>query len=369
MRRGGRGRVTNSLFHRLVVRWKGKCDGRKGIPGIDDKSASNFERQLLDRAGQHAQAIVGQFAREIQREEGSRENLIDQLRINTEKYLAEVSAYERKKRALGRDVTIHLSRGWYAFFVFLIVSGEFALNSQAFDVFQKAPWLTYVMALTVATGLPAVAHFIGIWIKQWPRPAWQTGLKVAVTASVTLACLVGLNIARREYLDALGIQIGEHGQILERAFLLINIFVFLSATVMSYFSHDEDQELENLHIRVAMLDKRLDELNRSIRAAGGQLDDLHQREHSELEEVKGIVLELIHMYRDRNLYARPEGKKPVCFDQEPNIPELKRADEMQKMLDESKVNEINERRRAALQFDSLAASATQGSISGVKAVK
>jgi hypothetical protein len=237
-------------------------------------------------------------------------------------------------------VTIHLPRGWYFFFLALIVLGEFALNSQAFDVFGKAPWLTWLMALTVAVGIPAVAHFMGIWTKQWPKPHWRTIAYIAICVVILAGCLLGINIARIKYLEAQNIHIVADEQILQKAFLYINFFIFLAATLMSHFAHDQDQELENLQKRVKRSARILERLDHAIHAFGGRIDAVFTEQSAKIGEAQAVIRELVHLYRAHNVRARREPRPPVVFAKDVEVAIPDKIVERQAPTDESKVEAI-----------------------------
>ncbi len=346
-RRAG-GVATNSFLHRLLVRRRGKRDGRAQVPAVDDKTPSPYEKQLLNRGSQHIAQAMKAYAVKIREIQAAREAAIERFRLLTDRFVEESRRYDARRTQLGRDVIVHhMSRNWYQLILILIGTGEFALNTQAFEIFQKPTILTWLMALAVAVGIPAVAHFCGIWIKQWPKPAWRTGVNLAVTIAGTIGCLVGINVARRAYLGLQGLSLGREEEALERAFLAINIFVFLSATVLSYFAHDQDQELEILHKRVSKLDRKLDAIDSAIHKLGGELDKLKASQAAELQEIQAIVRELVNIYRGENLLARGDGRKPKVFDADPTLSEPDISDDTDRATAKSDVDQIRKKRLVA----------------------
>jgi hypothetical protein len=249
---------------------------------------------------------------------------IELLRALLTAFEEEMKRYNRRRDELDRDVvTTYLGKGWYRVFLFIIGLGEFALNAQAFEVFQKPVLLTWLMAITLGVGIPLCAHFCGLWIRQWPTPAWATGLKLGATLVVAAACLVGINEARQFYLTSQQLNRGPQSTLLEHAFLAINIFVFVVATLLSHFAHDEDYQLENLHKRVSKLDRKLDAADTAIYDCSGKLEGLHKKTVAELEETRAIITELVLIYREANRLAR-NGQRPVVFKDDPklDIPDL-----------------------------------------------
>lgn len=315
------------------------------VPSNDDEKPSEYEKQLVNRGFQHMAQLVREYGLKIQEIEARREAAIERFRLLTDRFREESHRYDHRRVLLGRDViAAHITRRAYRLVLCLIGLGEFALNAQAFEVFQKPVILTWLMALAVAVGIPVVAHFCGIWVKQWPKPAWATGLKLAFTAAGTIGCLVGINAARRAYLGLEGIGLGQQDEILEKAFLAINIFVFLAAGVLSYFSHDKDQELEILHKRVSKLDRKLDRIDAEIHRLGGEADRLSISQQAELDEIRGIVRELVGMYRGENILARKTGQKPKSFDIEPVIPEPQFVSERRRATLISEIDQIRQQR-------------------------
>jgi hypothetical protein len=338
-------KVTNSFWHRLLVRRAGRKDGSKGIPSKDDSNPSFFEKQLIDRGKGHFQQAGEEFFPRIQEIEGKRENAILRLRDSTEKFIIEQKRYNFKKQLLGRDVAIFLSPHAYGFFIGLIVIGEFAMNSQAFDVFGKAPWLTYLMALTVAVGIPTVSHFIGIWLRTWPRPAWVTALQVTASVIITVGCLVGLNIARIKYLESQDIHLVKDETVLQQAFFYINLFIFLAATLMSYFAHDSDKELFDLRKKTRALDAEIGSANSLIEELGAQRDEYKVRYHFEIERIRAVIGELIDLYREHNRRARSDD--PTAFGTELPIPNPPAIPEDQMFTPADVVEKIRQKKIAA----------------------
>jgi uncharacterized small protein (DUF1192 family) len=266
--------------------------------------------------------VIGEYGPKLRETAGKREAAIERFRLLTDRFVEEMRRYDAKRSELHRDVIVSfLSRGWYRAIIMVIALGEFALNAQAFEVFQKPLLLTWLMAAAVGVGIPVVAHFCGIWVRQWPKPAWKTGLKLTVTLGGVVGCLIGINAARGAYLAMEGSRLGPQEQILQQAFLAINLFVFLAATVLSHFAHEEDQELDTLHKRVSRLDRKLDALDAEIHRLNAEGSRLEASQRAELEEIKAIVQELVSMYRGENVLARKDGRKPKAFEAEPVLEE------------------------------------------------
>lgn len=310
---------TNSFLHRFLIRRRGRRDGLAKIPRLDEQEPSEQERQLLVRGTQHTEQIAGRYSDAVERAKAELQRQIEQFQMLLTAFEEEMTRFNKRRQDLRRDVvTTYISQRWYRIFLITIALGEFALNTQAFEVFQKPLLLTWLMALTLAVGIPLSAHFCGLWIRQWPKPAWATGVKLAATLAVTAACLVGINRAREFYLVSEHLSSGPQSALLEHAFLAINFFVFAVATLLSHFAHDEDYQLENLHKRVSKLDRKLDVTDSGIYRWSGKLEGMCKKANAELEETRAIILELILLYREANRLAR-DGERPEAFKIAPTL--------------------------------------------------
>lgn len=344
-----RTRVINSWWQRKwVIPRRGKDDGRKKIPAADAEQPSEFEKKLASIGREFLNQISRSFREKIEMQEGRLNSTVETLRNLVEKYKMEYPVYNARKKLLGRDITIHLSRRWYIVFILLIVLGEFALNSQAFDVFGKAPWLTYLMALTVAVGIPVVAHFMGLLVRQWPKPTLKTVILLIVLAGLLILCLVGINTARLRYMEMWHPEEVAGTQMLQNAFLFINLFIFLCAALMAFFAHDSDSELQNLHERVVKLEAAMDATDRAIHNIASGIDRLWVSLKAETETSTELLVELIHIYRGENERNREDGVKPAFFDTNPRSQlEIAEYPDFQRAVPQDEIDSIRAERRAA----------------------
>jgi hypothetical protein len=347
-----------------LVRRQGRRDGRAGVPRADDTTPSEYEKQLLARGGQHLAQIMKIYGEKIAQIEEKREAAIERFRVLTDRYLEEMRRYDERRKQLNRDVMVHFISGRrYLLLMLVIALGEFALNAQAFEVFQKPIIATVLMAASVGIGLPWAAHACGIWLRQWKQPYWRNGLLLLLTVGAVVGALIGINETRRAYLAEAGLQFGALDQILEHAFLAINLFVFTAATVLSYMAHEEDQELDLLHKRVSKLDRKLDAVDREIHKLNGEAKRIKNQQLTELEEVKAIILELIRIYRGENILAREDRTKPKCFETDPVIQEPMVVIPGAKITPESEVDQLRQMRLRFRNGASIAPVAAAGDAS------
>jgi tetrahydromethanopterin S-methyltransferase subunit G len=314
--------ATNSFWHRLLVRRRGRRDGRAGIPALNDPEPSEYEKQLVSRGAQHMTQVVAAYAPKIRKLQAQLEAMIERLKDLTSRFTDVMGRYNRRRQELGRDVIVHfVSKRAYRIIMVCIALGEFALNAQAFEVFQKPLFMTILMAASVGIGIPWLAHLCGIWIKQWPKPTLRTAIKLAICVLGTVGGLLAINTARIAHLEQAGLASASEARALQGAFLGINLLVFLAATFLSYAAHEQDQELDNLYEKVKELGRKIKAVESEISNLEGHLKGLRDRQRTDLDLIKHITMELIHLYRTENHLARKDGAKPKSFETEPQIPE------------------------------------------------
>lgn len=346
-------RVLNSWWHRFQVARAGKRDGKARIPRADDTRSAEFEGQIVQQGHQ----ILSGF-QEVRAKKGARllaaqDDAIGRAKRVVGQFKAKYHEYDARKRALGRGVIVHLGWGKYLALMVAIAIGELALNFQAFQVFQKPLYLTLLMSLVVAVGLPTSAHFIGVFLKQWPSPAWRTAVYVTLSFAVGVVCLNGINIARAQYLVTPGELITGRDAVLQKAFFYINLFVFCMAILASYFAHDADQDFDNMRRAFFALDRQCGAARARLTAVVKDLNTIQQTHEAKVAGLAGIVRELAFLYRRHNRHQRDDD--PVAFKTDPNLPvdgdtplPIVTPDQIDELFkDWSQVDETPQRKQAA----------------------
>ncbi len=308
-----RARVLNSFWHRWSIKRKAKRHGRAGIPDANLEGTTLYEQALVAQAQQVVGQIDRHYTERIKRLQHALYDAFDRLTRHTGQFRDKFEEYHAKRKELGRGVVVHISQFWYRAFLMLIVVGELVFNFQAFQVFQKPLAMTFLMALGVAVSLPVTAHFLGIWLKQWPEPKWRTAIYVVLVAAAGFGAINGVNLARTEYLRLMDAQLAAHEDVLQHAFALLNLLMFTTAIVLSYFAHDADPEIERLRSEFRALDRVCHGSNRAINRIEGQLSELRAASETEFRLVEAILEELLQLYRSENQLFRPEHDLPVAF--------------------------------------------------------
>src|SRR2546426_873015 len=189
---------------RLWTLWNARLDRRRNLPAPDAKALSETERQI--------QTGVNQTIRDAEHQYAEKADPLEAKLAEVRKALGSIYEPEYEKlqeRAGRRDVRIHMGRTAHLILLGLLTVGEMAFNLVAFNVFQEPGFFTALMALAVGVAIPICAWAVGVWVRQWPPPWWETLLKIAVVTLVVVAVLVGINEVRLAYLAELAPQVPE----------------------------------------------------------------------------------------------------------------------------------------------------------------
>jgi hypothetical protein len=317
-------RTLNSWWHRFWVVRAARRDGKARVPRPDDRQPSEYERQLVQQGEQVLNRLRETRAKTGVKLVSVQDEAVERAKRVVGQFKAKYHEYDSRKRALGRGVIVQLAWNRYLLLMGGLGISELALNVSAFQVFEKPPLLTLVMAAVVGLGLPLCAHFLGTFLRQWPPPVWRTAAYVAVTVTVALLCLNGVTIARSQYL--LGDrEFTPRDDILQQAFFYINLFVLLTATIASYFSHEEDPDFDNMRRAFFSLDAQCRSARAKLTSIVKELETIQQTHQARVGEVESIVRELVYLYRRHNRLQRDDD--PVAFKSEPVL----RASEDQRL--------------------------------------
>jgi hypothetical protein len=168
----------------------------------------------------------------------------------------------------------------------LITVGEIPLNAFAFRLFHESDLLTYVLTVTVAVGLVAFAHGLGLLLARDTRTRVERVL-VGVFAVLPIAVIGVIALVRYGYLVEVGGDVGLGPVLGALAFGLINLLVFGAAAGLSFLHHDphtlasRKAAIRAAERERAHAERRSEERERALR--GRELARLRERHQAELE--------------------------------------------------------------------------------------
>jgi hypothetical protein len=247
----------------LESRYRGRRDGKLGIPRADEKHAPpgiwklkqqgdgvvrdlaadwsatdarlNGEREAIERAIDAADA-------KIRRLEPTIKELRGRCEVRRQRYVDE------KTREEGRhpEERWRIPRWFYVLAITIIFLGEFPLNAVAFNLFGEARIQTWVMTAGLAAVLVFCAHSLGIL---WRQRA-MSDRDMIVTVLLTLlpvAVVVAIAVVRENYLEALNENDSGLAVLSPAAgiaiFITMNLVIYLGAFALSYLHHDPEGEM------------------------------------------------------------------------------------------------------------------------------
>jgi hypothetical protein len=242
----------------------------------------------------------------------------------------------------------------------LIVLGEIPLNAFAFRLFHESDLLTYVMTVTVAVGLVAFAHGLGLLLARPERSAVEKVL-VGACIVIPLGAITVISFVRHGYLVNVGGDSGVGPLLGTLAFGLINLLVFGAATALSYLRHDP-RTLVNRRTAARALERerarierrRADEQRGRLKRQHRLEDDVARRR--EAQQRKQLAVEQERRRRELALQAERHEAALVASKNEVLARREQIADGMRPLLEagrarQARIAELNrlvDEARAAL---------------------
>lgn len=289
---------------RLWTWWNARLDGKKNIPPPEAIAVSEIERQI--------QTAVNTTIRGAEQRYTSRADPLESKLAELRKSMQEIyePEYNRLQQKAGRrDVLIYMSRSTHLALLFLLTVGEMAFNLVAFNVFQEPAIFTALMALAIGVAIPLCAWGVGVWVRQWPPPWWNTAAKLVVVVGAMVGVLVGINQVRLAYLVELAPEFAKVHPELGLAFFAVNIVILVAAALATYLGHDPEQGFAEAKANVGWC-------NWAMRRIEGKLDALANAFRTEVEMAKEGGWQLMAYYRMIN--RRRRDRVPQYFDDDTN---------------------------------------------------
>jgi len=217
-------------------------------------------------------------------------------RLSTERKELEQKQHE----AGSQSPDVHLSpRSKLALTVTMIL-GENAFNLTAFDVFRQPFLETVIMAVSVGIAVPISAQLVGVWLRQFPKPAWRTALQMAAVLSLIVWVLSGLNSVRIMVLQGKDPEFLMHNPNLGAAIFPVNVAVLLASAIAVYMSLDAIPGFVEVHNRVRKLEGRLAHFTSKLR----KLESRQKSRNEYWEAGRKEALAYYRMINDRHRSTR-----------------------------------------------------------------
>ncbi len=322
------------MYKKSQVKQNAKIDAKNNIPAINDPNPSQFEQEMMAMARHEAWQITAKYGPKLEKLNGQYKPLLKDYERVSKDYDMHSAKIQRS------EPSVELSRGKYYILMLLFVLSEIPMNSIAFAVFGESQLFTWVMALGIAVAIPWIAHAMGILLKRGSKPWWKSGIGVSALSILTIGGLIAIGYVRVQYLgdlaetDAVGSSGGNKW--IGVAFVGLNLVILAAATISSYFAHDKDPLLENLH-------RRTNKINKAMRKVEAKHNKLYSEQQQEVNRIHQEAQELVFFYRKINQRERPDHTKPESFNNEHKMDmNFNTKDTNSEMLDATRILKAEE---------------------------
>ena len=308
-----------------TIRNAGREDGMAGLPAGSSYEPGPFERTIL-AAGEAA--ISDAYARTALRlgaMEGHAANLANAYESNQYRLKDVLSRYKDRKAVVGRDVVIPVPYFVHWLIIIMLAIGEFPLNVVVFRMFGEPELMTYVMSMTLSLTLPIIGVFMGLQTRTLVPPKVSTTIMIFLAPTTVLGALTALSFIRNMYVTLhASHKLGDSSGNMVYAMFAINLLIFVGAYMVSFFAHDQDSELDALHVAVVRLDKRRTKLRNKLSKAISKANAVIRAGRGEAERALSETTSKISLYRQANMASRGGTVAPSSFSRNPESPTLKR---------------------------------------------
>lgn len=263
----------------------------------------------------------------------------------------------------------------YFLLMFLLGVFEFPYNYQVFGFqFSDANKIAgfnieaIFVSLGVSASLLILAHFTGAKLRQW-SPKWRwTSYVIAVFSLLTVfAVLDSLYVLRGDFSKSQAVAnqgfsvpsedtpVGGQSEVTSPSndagrnigfyMMLFNVGFFVVGTSLSYFSHDEDRDLEKLDTQMESALRRIDRLWKKRIPLAAEHDRALKVAEQKMAQVRQESLGLIAEYRDWNFRYRSKESFTEVYATEPLGLSLFRRMDLGKEIDILSDSTLGERVR------------------------
>jgi len=308
-----------------IIRKAGHEDGLAGLPAGSSYEAGPFERSIIASGESKISEIYAQTAAELSNLEGKTSNLANAYESNQYRLKDVLVRYRNRKDAVGRDVVIPVPYTIHWMIVLLLAIGEFPLNVVVFRMFGEPELMTYVMSMTLSLTLPIIGVFLGLQIRTLVPPKVATAIMIALAPTTVLGALTALSFIRNMYVTLHAEhKLGAGSGNMVYAMFAINLLIFMGAYMVSFFAHDQDSELDALHVATVRLDKKRSKLRERLSVSISRTNAVIRAGRGEAERVISDVTAKIALYRQANMASRGGTVAPASFSRNPESATLKR---------------------------------------------
>lgn len=301
-----------------TVREAGKMDGIAGLPSGNSYEIGPFERSILQAGESQISLVYSDTAKKLHKKEGDTSELLNAFEATQYRLREILTRYRDRKKVLGRDIIVPIPYFIHWLIIVLLGIGEFPLNVVVFRMFGEPEMMTYVMSLTLSLTLPLIGLFLGLQIRTLVRPKIATAIIIVVAPITVLGALFSLSFIRNMYVEMkTEHQMGTNSISMMYAMFAINLLIFVGSYLVSFFAHDEDGELDALHVAVVKLDRKRGILRKKLSRAISRTNAIIRDGRGQAERILAEAGKKISLYRQMNMASRGGTVAPSSFSKAP----------------------------------------------------
>ncbi len=301
-----------------TIRKAGQADGSAGLPSGSSYEPGPFERTILSAGEATISGIYAKTAVRLHKLEGISANLYDAFMSNQHRFRETLLRYHKRKEAVGRDEIVPVPYALHWLIVFLLGVGEFPLNVVVFRMFGEPELMTYVMSLTLSLTLPLIGVFLGLQIRTLVSPRIATAIMIVLAPGTVLGALTALSFIRNIYVTLHAEhKLGDASGNMVYAMFAINLLIFIGAFMVSFFAHDQDEELDALHVAVLRLEKKRTKLRNRLVKAISRTNAVIRGGRAEADRILSETMSRLSLYRQANMAGRRGTVAPPSFSKKP----------------------------------------------------
>ena len=321
----------------------GKKDGQHGIPEEDQQKQPAYVLQLK----QVGEENIERLAQSWKRRDGiymadycKAKSNDEELRRSLSKAEQEALKAREDERSAQEEYIkhFHVKPFWYWVMIGAIAVLEVPLNSIVFQLFGEAQLLTICMSIGIGIMLPLCAHLAGGLLRHGFLRAGKLATETWMISGLFLAAigsLAGIAYLREKFFESSGVQkllgLSMDSTTVTLIFFIINLLIFIVATVAAYIAHDPvaTQHLlelkaaarlrRNAEKKVKLTEERLQHIQAELHEVASRRQKAFEQTRHEIDEIRNIIQRLISVYEQHNQRYRGSTKKPVCFEHYPEI--------------------------------------------------
>jgi len=297
-----------------TIRSAGHSDGMAGLPSGSSYEPGPFERSIIAAGEASISGIYSRTAERLARLEGISSNLSNAYESNQYRLKETLLRFQERKDFLGRDEIIPVPYMLHGIIVILLGVGEFPLNVVVFRMFGEPELMTYVMSLTLSLTLPLIGVFLGLQVRTLVPPRFATAIMIFMAPVTVLGALTALSFIRNMYVTLHAAdRLGDTSGNMVYAMFAINLLIFMGAYMVSFFAHDQDSELDALHVAVMRLDKKRTRLRNRLSRAISRTNAVIREGRGLAERILSDTSAKLSLYRQANMSGRRGTVAPPSF--------------------------------------------------------